>query len=87
MALASAHWPFASCLARTRHTLACAVPTAAHLCPAVPAGSRVLAPRTQLMRLPSELVHQPPKPTPPLYDLTREQAPSEDVQRLVFKQV
>jgi hypothetical protein len=38
------------------------------------------------MHLPSEMVHPPPKSTVPLYDLTREQAPPEDVQRLVFAQ-
>ena len=76
------------------HTLTNAVPTVAHSpsqargSPAASElGSRDLAPHMQLMRLPSELVHQPPKPTPHLYDLTREQAPPDDVQRLVFKQV
>lgn len=39
-----------------------------------------------MMHLPSEMVHPPPKSTVPLYDLTREQAPPEDVQRLVFAQ-
>jgi hypothetical protein len=39
-----------------------------------------------MMHLPSEMVFPPPKSTVPLYDLTREQAPPEDVQRLVFAQ-